>query len=66
MGISGGEEPEAREQDSGLGDPSESARGRAGRRRSAVGTLVTVGGVPYETLATRAGSLPFAVGLVSD
>ena len=49
-----------------LGDPSESARGRAGRRRSAVGTLVTVGGVPYETLATRAGSLPFAVGLVSD
>jgi len=64
VGISGGEEPEAREQDSGLGDPSEFARGRgrAGRHRSAVGTLVTVGGVPYETLATRAGSLPFAVG----
>ena len=46
MGISEGEEPEAREQDSGLGDPSEFARGRAGRRRSAVEILVTVGGVP--------------------
>ena len=46
MGISEGEEPEAREQDSGLGDPSEFARGREGRRRSAVEILVTVGGVP--------------------